>query len=107
MSPYVIVREAGHPFVTGTAPAGLFALRATVCFVERDCIRLAARFIRTGIFLNESLRSVRSTLSRYCDERAGVRGLVTGTAILLLRLAVCFDPAKALPHEHRGNGARN
>jgi hypothetical protein len=36
MSAYVIVREAGHPFATGTAPAGLVALRATVFFVARD-----------------------------------------------------------------------
>jgi hypothetical protein len=36
MSAYVIVREAGHPFVTGTPPAVVFALRATVVFVERD-----------------------------------------------------------------------
>jgi len=36
MSAYVIVRDAGHPFVTGTAAAGLFALRATVFSVERD-----------------------------------------------------------------------
>lgn len=35
-SAYVILREAGHPFIGGTASAGAFALRATAFFVGRD-----------------------------------------------------------------------
>ena len=59
-----------HPFVAD-AFLDPVASRALSFFAERGRTRLFAFFRRTDIFLNETLRSDRSTLSRYRIERAG------------------------------------
>ncbi len=111
MSAYAIAREDGHAVTIGaTAPLGFFVSRATALFAGRDRTRVAVFFTRTGSFFNEILRSVRSTLSRYCVERAGVCGFLTRTAIppsLTVRLAVLLDPAKELPRERLTDGVCN
>jgi|SRR5215471_8351784 len=76
-------RKDGHPFVTDAALPDFVVSRAASFFAERDGTRLFAFFTRTDIFLNETLRSDRSTLSRYRIERAGGCAFLTRTVLLL------------------------
>jgi hypothetical protein len=72
------VSKDGHPFVTD-AFLDLVGSRAASFFAERGRTRLFTVFARTDIFLNETLRSDRSTLSRYRIERAGSCTFLTRT----------------------------
>ena len=77
-------RKDGHRFVTH-AFADL-VWRAASFFAERDRTRLFAFFRRTDIFLNETRRSDRSTLSRYRIERAGSCPFLTAPSFFLTDL---------------------
>jgi hypothetical protein len=83
MSAGAPARKNGQPFGTDSASLGLVVLRAPSFFGERDRSRFFAFFTRTDIFLNETRRSDRSTLSRYLIERAGGSVFLTCTVLLL------------------------
>ena len=72
-------RKDDHPFVTD-ALLDLVVSRAASFFAERGRTRLCTFFARTDIFLKETLRSDRSTLSRYRIERAGSCTFLTRTS---------------------------
>ena len=72
-------RTDGRPFVAA-AFWDLAVSRAAFFFAERARTRLFTVFARTDIFLNETLRSDRSTLSRYRIERAGSCTFLTRTS---------------------------
>src|SRR5215471_16247523 len=82
MSAVAPARTDGHPFVTDAFPDPVVS-RAASFFAERDRTRLRTFFTRTDIFLSETLRSDRSTLSRYRIERAGGCAFFTRTVLLL------------------------
>jgi hypothetical protein len=71
-------RKDGHPLVTHVF-VDLVVSRLASFFAERGRTRLFTVFARTDIFLNETLRSDRSTLSRYRIERAGSCTFLTRT----------------------------
>ena len=83
MSAGAPARKDGQPFATDTASLPLVVSRAASFFGERDRSRFFAFFTRTDIFLNETRRSDRSTLSRYRIERAGGSAFLTCTVLLL------------------------
>ena len=68
-----------HPFVTDAFQDPVVS-RAASFFAGRGRTRLFAFFRRTDIFFNETLRSDRSTLSRYRIERAGGCAFLTRTS---------------------------
>src|SRR5215831_15316019 len=83
MSAGATARHDGHPFLTDAALPDFAVSRAASFLAEREGTRLLAFFTRTDIFLNETLRSDRSTLSRYRIERAGACAFLTRTVLLL------------------------
>lgn len=67
MSASAPARKDGEP--PATASLALVVLRAASFVGESERSRFFAFFTRTDIFLNETRRSERSTLSRYVIER--------------------------------------
>jgi hypothetical protein len=101
-------RTDGQPLATVTASVVRVVLRAASFLGERDRSRFFASFTRPGIFLNETRRSDRSTLSRYLIERAGGSALLTSTVLFGDPAAgALIHPAKELPHARRLNVPRN
>src|SRR6516165_3933015 len=82
MSAGAAARKDGQAFVTHAFQDPIVS-RAPSCFAERNRARFLAFFARTEIFFNETLRSDRSTLSRYRIERVGRCAFFTPTVLLL------------------------